>query len=98
MELVRFYQTLRLGGSTSYPRLFIRSGQQWSRTACVRWLQDEKEYLHLLLLAAHLTSGMPARATEIGSLKHCNSSFVRRSIYLYKGSLSAWITTPRLAL
>lgn len=38
MELARFHQTLPLGGSTSYPRLFIRSAQQWSRTACVRWL------------------------------------------------------------
>lgn len=41
----------------------------------------------MLLLAVHLASGMPARATEIGSLKHCNSSFVRCSIYLYEGTL-----------
>lgn len=45
---------------------------------------DVKSFLELMLPLVHVTSGQPARGSEITILQHCNSIKGDRNIYIYK--------------
>lgn len=46
---------------------------RWKKSAVNQYLVKLDRFLKRLLLLVHLTSGQPARGTELVSLQHCNT-------------------------
>jgi hypothetical protein len=61
----------------------------WKLSAAKQYVAKIHSFLERLLLLVHLTSGQPARGTEILSLRHCNTvNGHHRSIFIEGGLLS----------
>ncbi|KFZ23250.1 hypothetical protein V502_02271, partial [Pseudogymnoascus sp. VKM F-4520 (FW-2644)] len=61
----------------------------WRRPAAERYLKEVDAFLERLLLITHVTSGQPARGSELVSLQHCNTiNNLRRNIFLENGLVS----------
>ena len=56
------------------------------------YLNRERQFLRLLMVAMHVTGGQPARGPEIGSIKVVNSIFSPRNIYVINGRV-VFLTT-----
>ena len=62
----------------------------WSRNAVREYKAKVEAFLERLLLLVHLTSGQPARGTEVLSLRHMNTFHgYHRSIFIENGMLSS---------
>ena len=62
----------------------------WSRNAVREYKAKVEAFLERLLLLVHLTSGQPARSTEVLSLRHMNTFYgYYRSIFIENGMLSS---------
>lgn len=58
----------------------------WDRQATERYLQKVREFLERLLLLVHITSGQPARGTELLTLQWRNTNHgLRRNIFVENG-------------
>jgi hypothetical protein len=65
----------------------------WHKEVVEEYLQQGEKFLQRLLLLVHLTSGQPARATELLSLRHSNTVYGRhRNIFIEHGLVST-VTT-----
>ena len=60
-----------------------RAGQQKIH----QYLRDCDKLIRALYGAIHLTSGMPARSTELRLLRWANTATVRRNIYIHQGQV-----------
>jgi hypothetical protein len=59
---------------------------KWQRKRVEQYFQDVDSFLERLLLLVHITSGQPARGTEILTLRHMNTSNGHhRSIFIENG-------------
>lgn len=59
---------------------------RWKKPAVSQYLAKVDRFLERLLLLVHLTSGQPARGTELVSLQHCNTrQGHHRSIFIENG-------------
>lgn len=64
---------------------FLKRGK-WRRAAIKQYKSRVEAFLELLLLLVHITSGQPARGTELLSVQHCNTVYgLRRSIFIENG-------------
>lgn len=79
----------RLREEFTYPRYVQKV--IWDKQAVRRYRKKVEAFLEGLLLLVHITSGQPARGTEIISLQHSNSTF-HRNIFVEDG-LVAIVTT-----
>ncbi|KAI9656421.1 MAG: hypothetical protein M1829_000412 [Trizodia sp. TS-e1964] len=66
----------------------LRQALRWKSKPCKDYLQQEREFLDLLMIAVHLTGGQPARGPEIGSFKHSNGQTSSRNVYVLNGHLA----------
>lgn len=64
----------------------------WDTQACKAYLMREKQFLHQLMVAMHLTGGQPARSPEIGSIKVQNSVTSSRNVFVINGRVAV-VTT-----
>lgn len=62
---------------------FLLCGGVWNVCEVARWLKLVSQLLEYILVLIHLSSGMPARATELRSLKNENMMTSSRSVYIY---------------
>ena len=51
------------------------------------WLCNVQQLMRVLLFLIHLTSGQPARATELAPLQYRNSQQCRRHLFFYHGKM-----------
>jgi hypothetical protein len=66
---------------------------RWNQKVCQDYLQQVDAFLERLLLLVHLTSGQPARGTEILSLRHVNTvNGHHRNVFIEDGMVST-VTT-----
>ena len=61
-------------------RFLLPDRQQLNLLECRRWLTSLAEYEKLLMLSIEMTSGAPARGTELVSMLACNTSLRHRNI------------------
>jgi len=57
----------------------------WHSERVKAYMATKKRFLELMMLIFHMTGGMPARGTEIGSIKFRNSQHSRRNFYIIDG-------------
>jgi len=57
----------------------------WHATRVDAYMAAKRRFLELLMLIFHMTGGMPARGTEIGSIKFRNSQHSKRNFYIVDG-------------
>jgi hypothetical protein len=69
-------QQLAWRGSTSNPGLQAQG--RWVPSNVARYLRQVAMFQPLLLLYIHFTGGMPGRATEIGTIRWCNTKYAER--------------------
>ena len=63
----------------------IDEEEQWRQDKVRVYLDQKRGFLERLMLAIYLTGGQPARGTELGSIKYCNTGLSSRNIFIYKG-------------
>jgi hypothetical protein len=61
-------------------RFLLPNSQQLNMLECRRWLSKLAEFEKLLMLSIEMTSGAPARGTELTSMLACNTSVRHRNI------------------
>jgi superfamily II DNA helicase RecQ len=61
------------------------SQREWIDVRRSAYLNRERQFLRLLMVAMHFTGGQPARGPELGSIKVVNSKFSARNIYIING-------------
>ena len=65
---------------------FVRSqndGLQWNRAEVERYMGQVVEFREKLLVLMHIIDGQPARASEILSVRHCNTTRgEHRNVYI----------------
>jgi hypothetical protein len=67
----------------------VSGSLSWKRPAVAKYFGQVDRFLERLLLIVHLTSGQPARATELLSLQHVNTpQGHHRSIFIDRGTVS----------
>ncbi|KAL9080122.1 MAG: hypothetical protein Q9157_001082 [Trypethelium eluteriae] len=62
-------------------------GGQWKRRDVRRYLRQVEQWLEQLLASVHITSGQPARGTEITTMRHRNSFLQDRNIFVVDGQV-----------
>ena len=60
---------------------------QWSHARSGKYLRMVASFQRLLLACIHFTGGIPARGTEVTTIKWCNTRHVMRNIFVYQGRL-----------
>lgn len=75
----------RLREQFTYPRHLRQV--VWDKQAVRKYLKQIDTFLEGLLLLIHITSGQPARGSEITSLQHTNSTF-HRNIFIENGLIA----------
>ena len=63
----------------------IDEEEEWRQDKVRAYLERKRGFLERLMLAMYLTGGQPARGTELGSIKYCNTGLSSRNIFIYKG-------------
>lgn len=58
----------------------------WRSRAIAAYLREVESFLEHLLLLMHLTAGLPARAPELLSIRHCNDGS-RRNVMIHDGRI-----------
>ena len=66
---------------------FLDEENNWNREEMSLYLNLYSEYIDSLFLLIHLTSGQPARGTEIATLTIANGPTGHRSVMWYKGRM-----------
>jgi hypothetical protein len=61
-------------------RFLLPNSQQLNMLECRKWLSRLAEFEKLLMLSIEMTSGAPARGTELTSMLACNTSLRHRNI------------------
>ncbi|KAL5344739.1 hypothetical protein ACLOAV_010431 [Pseudogymnoascus australis] len=64
----------------------------WTAEAVERYIRQVEEFLEILLLLIYLTSGQPARGTELTSLQYCNAAHGRRRNIFLENGLVTFVT------
>lgn len=64
----------------------------WRTEAVKRYIRQVQEFLEILLLLIYLTSGQPARGTELTSLQYCNAAHGRRRNIFLENGLVTFVT------
>ena len=57
------------------------NGVLWRRTKVLGWLKRCKTFLQMMMPLCHLLGGQPGRATEISTIRWCNSIEEQRGVY-----------------
>jgi hypothetical protein len=77
-----FKQLLRRAWDTD-----LQAKGQWQWSRCHRYHRQLEQLQLQLLLCGHLTSGMPARGSELQGLKWQNTAQVMRNIFIHQGQV-----------
>jgi hypothetical protein len=80
------------GSSLLYQHLSDHLGLSLSRNTVHRssagkWLRSIRKLTEIVLFLIHVTSGQPARATELVTLQYSNTAFCRRHLFFLNGQL-----------
>lgn len=70
---------------------------QMNEEACKQYVNQVSAFLELLLTLIHLTSGNPARATELATLQWRNTGTQMRSIFIHQGHVMLMPTYNKTA-
>lgn len=73
-------------------RFLDHAAQRYKAQAVVMWLDQGRQLLKTLLLLVHLSSGLPARASELATIKITNVPGGQRSIFLSSGTIAVIIS------
>ena len=65
----------------------IERGVADCASALIMYKRQREQFLDYLCILFHVTSGLPARATELTSLKHSNTACGMRNVYIVNGTL-----------
>ena len=57
------------------------NGILWRRKKILLWLRQCKTFLQMMMPLCHMLGGQPGRATEISTIRWCNSSEEQRGVY-----------------
>jgi hypothetical protein len=60
----------------------LMAKQRWVPSRVARYLRQVATFQQQLLLCTHCVGGMPGRATEIGSIKWCNTQTTMRNVFV----------------
>lgn len=60
---------------------------RWKEEIIKNWLHECDQFLTMLLVLIHISSGMPSRASELSTLQIQNTIASERSIYIYGDSI-----------
>lgn len=60
--------------SLSPPSNLFESSTSWNVNSCNKWVRKCYDFRKHLLFLIHLTAGMPARASELSTIKICNTT------------------------
>src|SRR5579871_1432435 len=61
--------------------------QHWVPSRVVKYLGQVAAFQRALLLCVHFTGGMPGRATEIATIRWCNTRTAMRNVFIQHGRL-----------
>ena len=62
-------------------------GSEWNRIKIKEWCAQVEDFMKCMLVAVHLCSGMPARATELETYQSSNLHTSLRSVYVYSNRI-----------
>lgn len=82
--------TRQMSSMTSIKQKFVHvvDGEpQFIRSTVRQYLDQAQQFLEIMFVLIHITSGQPARVTELVHMRVFNSLSSYRSVYLYFGSV-----------
>ena len=65
----------------------LRVKGQWRMTKVREYGDRIRDFLRLLLLLIHMTSGQPARGEEITPIRHRNGMLQERNVFVINGQV-----------
>jgi len=83
-ELQSAYKALSRRAWT-LPALGLARNHRWDTKACMKYLEAGAQLSNDIFVAAHVTAGLPARGTEITSVKVYNTDQVLRNLFVLNG-------------
>jgi len=81
----RMLQRLEDLGPSGDQWSLMGSRSSWNIESVKKYLEAKERFLELLMLIFHISGGMPARGTELGSIKFRNSQRSCRNFYVVHG-------------